>query len=98
LSEYDDVDSLVEDIIDAWKEEASDTWYDGWNVGMAEIQSKNLKRWLTKMIDKFSDEADDMCRNICEDVYVCGGVFSNGEAVYYKEDSLKGKVRNVEAA
>ena len=50
------------------------------------------------MIDKFSGEVDDMCRNICEDVYVCGGVFSNGEAVYYKEDSLKGKVCNVEAA
>lgn len=98
LSEYDDVDSLVEDIADTWQEEASDTWYEGWNAGMAKIQKKNLKKWLVKMIDKFSDEADDMCRSICEEVYVCGGVFSNGEAVYYKEDSLKGKVNNVEAA
>ena len=98
LSEYDDVDSLVEDIADAWQEEASDTWYEGWNAGMAKIQKKNLKKWLVKMIDKFSDEADDMCRDICEDVYVCGGIFSNGEAIYYKEDSLKGKVCNVEAA
>lgn len=98
LSEYDDVDSLVEDIADAWQEEASDTWYEGWNAGMAKIQRKNLKKWLVKMIDKFSDEADDVCRGICEDVYVCGGIFSNGEAIYYKEDSLKGKVCNVEAA
>ena len=98
LSEYDDVDSLVEDIADAWQEEASDTWYEGWNAGMAKIQKKNLKKWLVKMIDKLSDEADDMCRYICEEVYVCGGIFSNGEAVYYKESSLKGKVNNVEAA
>lgn len=98
LSEYYDVDSLIEDITDTWQEEASDTWYDGWNAGMAKIQKKNLKKWLVKMIDKFSDEADDMCRDICEDVYVCGGIFSNGEAIYYKEDSLKGKVCNVEAA
>lgn len=98
LSEYDDVDLLVEDIADAWQEEASDTWYEGWNAGMAKIQKKNLKKWLVKMIGKFSDEADDMCRDICEDVYVCVGIFSNGEAIYYKEDSLKGKVNNVEAA
>jgi hypothetical protein len=94
LSEYDDVDSMVDDIMDAWQEEASDEW----NAGMTKIQSKNLKRWLLKMIDKFSDEADDMCRDICEDVYVCGGIFSNGEAIYYRADSLKGKACNVEAA
>ena len=98
LSEYDDVDSLVEDIADAWQEEASDTWYEGWNAGMAKIQRKNLIKWVKKMIDKLSGEADDVCRDICEDVYVCGGIFSNGEAIYYKEDSLKGKVCDVEAA
>lgn len=79
LSEYDDVDSLVEDIADAWQEEASDTWYEGWNAGMAKIQRKNLIKWVKKMIDKLSGEADDVCRDICEDVYVCGGIFSNGE-------------------
>ena len=98
LSEYDDVDSLVEDIADTWQEEASDTWYDGWNAGMAKIQSKNLVKWLTNMVKKSSNEADDFCRSICEEVYVCGGIFSNGEAVYYKESSLKGKVNDVELA
>lgn len=99
LSEYDDdVDSLVEDIADAWQEKASDAWYEGWNAGMAKIQRKNLIKWVNKIIDKLSGEADDVCRDICEDVYVCGGIFSNGEAIYYKEDSLKGKVCDVEAA
>ena len=98
LSEYDSVDDLIDDITDEWQEEASDTWYEGWNNGLAVMQKKNVKKWLTKMFDKFSDEADDLCRNLCEGVYVCVGIFSNGEAVYEKEYSLKAKVCNVEAA
>lgn len=98
LSDYVDVEDFIENIADAWQEVASDRWYGGWNAGLAKMQRKNLVKWLTKMVKKFSDEADDFCRSICEEVYVCGGFFSNGEAVYYKEDSLKGKVNNVEVA
>lgn len=85
LSEYDDVDSLVDDIADAWQEEASDTW----NAGLAKMQRKNFTKWLSKVIEKVSDEADDLCRDVCEGVYVCGGIFSNGEAVYYKENNAE---------
>ena len=98
ISEYNSIESLVDDIADTWQENATDSWYDTWNAGLAKIQRKNLVKWLNGMIEKLSDEVDDVCRYICEEVYVCGGIFSNGEAVYYKESSLKGKVNNVEAA
>lgn len=96
LSDYYSKEDFIEDIIDHWKENTS---YDGeWNEGLIKIQTKNIRKWLEKQIDLISDEADDVCRDICEDVYVCGGIFSNGEAVYYKENSLKGKANNIEAA
>ena len=94
LSDYGDISSMVEDILDEWSDGAMCEW----NAGFIAIQRRNVSKWLERMIDKFSDEADDICRSVCEEVYVCGGIFSNGEAVYYKEGSLKGKVNDVEAA
>ena len=96
LSGYYSNDDFIKDIIDHWKENAS---YGGeWNEGLIKIQTKNIRKWLEKQIELISNKADDVCRDICEEVYVCGGIFSNGEAVYYKENSLKGKVNNIEAA
>lgn len=82
LSDYDDVDSMVEDIVDAW--ENSVQYEEVWNMGFITIQKKNVRKFLDKLIGKCSDEADDMCKDVCEEEYYCAGIFSNGEAVYRK--------------
>lgn len=97
ITDFDSVKTMIDFMADDWTQEAADPWY-GWNVGLATIQKKNFKKWLAKMIRKYSNEADSMCEYICDETLVCGGIFSNGEAIYYKADSLKGKVCNVEAA
>ena len=84
-----------EDFIEAISEE----WFyyaSNENEGMAKIQRKNFEKWLDKLITKFSEEADSLCEYICDETLVCGGVFSNGEAVYYKANTLRGKVNNIE--
>ena len=94
LSDYDSVDDMINDIVADWNE--CSYYTDKWNAGMFAMQRKNLAKWLEHFIDKAMDEADAMCEDICEETYVCGGIFSNGEAVYYKKDSLKGIANNIE--
>ena len=82
LSNHDNVDQMVKNIADKWEEDA--TYYGDWNTGMASIQRKNFEKWLEKLIDKCSDEANEICRLVCEKEYACTGVLSNGEAMYHE--------------
>ena len=89
-SPEDMAEDMVNDLIDYFE------WYGvnscGWNVGTLKIQRKNYKKWIVSQIEKALDELDEFCKNNCENVYVLGGVFSNGEAIYYQADTIKGKL------
>lgn len=91
LGDYDSPEDMAEDMISDLIDNCE--WYGfnscGWNVGTIKIQKKNYKKWIVSQIEKALDELDDFCKNNCEEIYVLGGVFSNGEAVYYKADSVK---------
>lgn len=91
LCDYYSTEDFIEAISEEWFYYASNE-----NEGMAKIQRKNFEKWLGKLIVKYSVDADNLCEYICDEKLVCGGVFSNGEAVYYKADSLKGKANNIE--
>jgi hypothetical protein len=95
LSEFVDtepmVDMIMDDLCDLVDWECAE-----WGKGTWEIQKKNVRKYLEREIQRHIDKLEDICKNTCEEVLVCGGVFSNGEAIYYKADSLKGKVKNIE--
>lgn len=82
MSEYNNESDMASDIADRWQEDAC--YYGFWSEGLASMQRKNFEKWMTAMIDKFTDEADDLCKEVCEDEYKCTAVFSNGEAMYEK--------------
>lgn len=84
LSQYDDIEDLVEDAYEAWECNLSVFYTEGWEKGFIKMQKKNFKKWLSELINKASDEADDFCKSVCDEEYVCTGIFSNGEAVYTK--------------
>ena len=41
---------------------------------------KKFNEWMDKRIE----ECEERCRKICDEVYYCAGVFSNGEAIYMR--------------
>lgn len=73
-----------------------DDWFD--NIGLDKIHSKNVVARIEREFEKLTDEAEQVFQQYSERVLVCGGIFSNGEAIYYDADSLKGKANDIEAA
>ena len=99
LSEYYDLGDMIDDMLDTLEEIVGDCGHDcehPWNLGTFKMQRKNIEKWLTDRILNMIEECEDICQKMCDETYVCGGVFSNGEAIYYKADTLKGKVCNIE--
>ena len=97
LSDYDDLGDLLNDMMDNLYELVE--WHGhecGWTTGTFKMQRKNIERWLEAKILEVIDECEAICAANAEETLVCGGRFSNGEAIYYRADSLKGKVNNVE--
>ena len=68
---------------------------DGWNLGLFNMQRKNIEKWLEKAIDKMIEECEKICQENCQDELVCVGRFSNGEAVYEKANSIRGRVNKI---
>lgn len=73
-----------------------DDWFD--NIGLDKIHAKNVVARIEREFEKLTDEAEKVFKLYSERVLVCGGIFSNGEAIYYDADSLKGKANDIEAA
>lgn len=92
LSSYGDVGELIDDIMESCKENIED-WGDayGWNAGTWKLQKKHIEKWLTDMLRKYAAMGELACARNCECVMTCGGIFSNGEAVYHKvnDDTIK---------
>ena len=92
LSSYGDVGELIADIMESCKENIED-WGDayGWNTGTWKLQKKHIEKWLIDMLRKYAAMGELACAKNCEAVMSCGGIFSNGEAVYHKvnDDTIK---------
>ncbi|MEE3385179.1 MAG: hypothetical protein VZR36_08875 [Prevotella sp.] len=92
LSSYSDVGELIADIMESCKENIED-WGDvyGWNTGTWKLQKKHIEKWLIDMLRKYAAMGELACVRNCEEVMCCGGIFSNGEAVYHKvnDDTIK---------
>lgn len=92
LSSYGDVSELIADIMGSCKENIED-WGDayGWNTGTWKLQKKHIEKWLIEMLRKYAAMGELACVRNCEAVMSCGGIFSNGEAVYHKvnDDTIK---------
>lgn len=84
LSEYDSLDDMLDEMANDWQAEAGDPYYEGYNAGLAAMLKKNVRKWLEKTFEKVADETDNFCKSICDDVYGCTGILSNGEATYTK--------------
>lgn len=75
-SDYEDMDDFLEDFRDEYLS------YVNLNEGMAEIQWPNFCKRFKSWIQKCIIECEKKCREMCDEVYHCIGVFSNGEAIY----------------
>lgn len=90
--EYDLPDT--EGNLEQWVVE--DDWFG--NLGLDKIHAKNVVARIEREFEKLTDEAEKVFQQYSERVLVCGGIFSNGEAIYYDADSIKGKANDIEAA
>ena len=90
--EYDLPDT--EGNLEQWGVE--DDWFD--NLGLDKIHAKNVVARIEREFEKLTAEAEKVFQQYSDRVLVCGGIFSNGEAIYYDADSLKGKANDIEAA
>lgn len=91
INNYDSPEDMAEDIVNGLIDYFE--WYGvnscGWNAGTLKIQRKNYKKWIVSQIENALDELDEFCKYNCEETYVLGDVYSNGEAIYYKADSVR---------
>ena len=59
-----------------------DNWLD--NKGLSKIHAEKLIKKIREVRDELIREVEDVFEQCCEHELVCGGIFSNGEAIYYK--------------
>lgn len=82
LSEYrDGLEEFASEIVSSYLD--SMEYYNGWNKGFQKIMRPRFLEKLSKALEGLAEECENICRSLAEDTYICGGVFSNGEAVYY---------------
>lgn len=93
LSDCNTADDFIQEIVDGIL--ADKSYYEGWNKGMCAIQRPNLYKKLSGMVSDIIDEAESICNVCCDEKLVRVGIFSNGEAVYERADSLRGKLTGV---
>ena len=68
-----------------------ENWYG--NRGLSKIHSRHICDKINSIIQAMKDEAEEVFKMHCDQRLVCGGIFSNGEAVYYDADSERGKLK-----
>lgn len=93
LSDYDTADDFIHDIVEGILTEKSDYGY--WNEGMCTIQRPNLYKKLSGIVSAMIDEAGSICNDCCDEKLVIVGMFGNGEAIYERAESLRGKLTGV---
>ena len=82
LSDYNDIFSMVQDILADLEGEIASFGDDDWNYGIWKMNKKHVQTWLNNLITKKYDACDEFCEEHCDCKLTCRGVFSNGEAVY----------------
>jgi hypothetical protein len=87
LSDYDNVDDLVDDYMSGLKDLIEWRGHDHkWNVGTFKLQEKNIRKWIEKRINKHIENCEKFCKENCEMELCVSARFSNGETWYSKVD------------
>lgn len=82
LSDYEDIFSMVQDILADLEGEIASFGDDDWNYGIWKMNKKHVEKWLIDLISKEYDSCNEFCENNCDTRLYCKGIFSNGEAIY----------------
>lgn len=69
----------------------ADDWYS--NAGLSKIHAHHICDKIERIIQGMKDEAQEVFKKCCDRKLVCGGIFSNGEAIYYDADSERGRLK-----
>lgn len=69
----------------------ADDWYG--NAGLNKIHARRICDKIERIVQDLKDEAEEVFKKCCDRKLVCGGIFSNGEAVYYDADSERGRLK-----
>lgn len=89
LSDYKTVDDFVQDVVESILEDKST---EQWPLYYS---APNLYKRLSTIISGLIDEAETICNHCCDERLVRIGIFSNGEAIYKRADSLKETLNSV---
>ena len=85
LSEYDNVDDMIDDYMDTLKDIVEWKGYQhNWNVGTFKLQQKNIRKWIEKRINTHIENCEKFCKDNCEMELAVSARFSNGETWYSK--------------
>jgi len=85
LSDYDKVDDMIEDYLDALESVIEWKGYDHkWNVGTFKMQKNNIRKWIEKRINTHIENCEKFCKENCEMELCVSARFSNGETWYSK--------------
>lgn len=83
LSVCGDIETMVDNFIDSLRDIIS--WNGdncGWNNGTFKMQEKNIRKWLTDMLEKEVEKCEKFCKDSCEMELCVSARFSNGETWY----------------
>lgn len=81
LSDYRDDEEFCADIYDYLTDWGT---LSDWNEGCKKMNASKVIKYLFARVEEIRKECDKFCRDNCEVVCECAGVFSNGEAIYMK--------------
>jgi len=85
LSEYDSVDDMTEDYLDALQDIIGRKGYNHkWNVGTFKMQKNNIRKWIESRVENEIQKCEDFCKDKCDMELVVRARFSNGETWYSK--------------
>ena len=85
LSNYDNVDDMIEDYLDVLQNNIEWKGYDHkWNVGTFKMQKNNIRKWIEKHINEQIEKCEDFCKSNCQMELCVYARFSNGETWYTK--------------
>ena len=85
LSDYDSVDDMIEDYLNALESVIEWKGYDHkWNVGTFKMQKNNIRKWIEKRVENEIQNCEDFCKANCQMELRVSARFSNGETWYSK--------------
>lgn len=86
LSDYDgNVEDMVESMLGYYKKNEDWQWEcRSITAGLFKMNKAKIVKAFVKKIEDIVEGCEQLCKNACDEVYGCVGVFSNGEAIYEK--------------